>query len=40
MTYQKAKMESRLDAYISRSCDLSKKEILMDYITSHVTYLR
>ena len=34
MTYQKVKMESRLGAYLSKSRDFPKKEILMAYISN------
>ena len=40
MISQKVKIESRLGAYIIKSCDWPKKEILMAYISGHVTYSR
>ena len=37
---KKQKLQGGLGAYLSRSCDLLKKEILMAYISGHVTYPR
>ena len=37
---KKQKLQERLDAYLSRSCDLPKKEFLMAYISGHVIYSR
>ena len=36
---QKVKIAGGIYAYVSRSCDLPKKEILMAYISGHVTLL-
>ena len=39
MWRKKRKLQGGLGTYLSRSCDLPKKEVLMAYISGHVTHL-